>query len=224
MIQLLKYISARLPRRWQQGLKRGHYARQIARGQFDAGELEYALLPQLIGQGDWVIDVGANIGHYTMRMSDLVGANGRVIAFEPVPQTFELLAANTALLQQSNVTLINAAVSEAQSIAGMKVPVFSDTGLDDLYDAHLTDEGSLKVMCLSLDSLQLRNPIRFVKIDAEGHELSVLKGMAALIERDRPTLLVEGDDADVERLLGGMGYAWKQLPGSWNRIFSATPT
>lgn len=44
--------------------------------------------------GDWALDIGANVGHYTKRMSDLAGPEGRVIAFEPVPDTFAVLCAN----------------------------------------------------------------------------------------------------------------------------------
>src|SRR5689334_11447094 len=111
MSDFLKRTAARLPNRWQQQLKRILFASQIRGGRFYTSEAEYALLSRLVSPGDWVLDIGANVGHYTVRFSELVHREGRVFAFEPVPETFELLAANTALAALNNITLINAAAS-----------------------------------------------------------------------------------------------------------------
>ena len=70
---LLKRVAAHLPARWQTELKRVHFGRQITQGNFFTSEPEYKLLPELISPGDWVIDIGANVGHYTKRLSELVG-------------------------------------------------------------------------------------------------------------------------------------------------------
>ena len=93
----LKRFAAMLPNSWQHELRRRHFQRQIRLGRFHTDEKEYALLDTLLGEGDWALDIGANVGHYTMRMAELVGPSGRVIALEPVPDTFSLLAANTRL-------------------------------------------------------------------------------------------------------------------------------
>ena len=125
---LFNRFAARLPERWQSELKRIHFGRQIIRGTFETSEPEYKILSQLIKPGDWVIDIGANVGHYTKRFSELVGVHGRIIAFEPVPTTFALLAANVQLFAHANVTLINAAVSDKFGVVGMSIPR-SSTGL-----------------------------------------------------------------------------------------------
>jgi hypothetical protein len=101
----------------------------------------------------------------------------------------------------------------------MDIPTFATNGLENLYEAHVTDGGSLRVLGLSVDDLQISAPIRLIKIDAEGHELSVLKGMPRLLTRDRPTLIVEGDNHEVEQFLTVIGYTSSKLPGSWNRVF-----
>ena len=88
---VLKKIAARLPLRIQQELKRLFFAYQIRANRFFTAEKEFAIVDRLVSPGDWVLDIGANIGQYTKRFSDLVGHSGRVIAFEPVPDTFELL-------------------------------------------------------------------------------------------------------------------------------------
>ncbi len=221
MKRQLKALAARLPRHLQQELKRRYFRSQIRRNAFRSDEAEFALLPQLVGPGNWVLDIGANIGHYTARFSQLVGPTGRVIAFEPVPATFELLAANMALMPARNVTLINAAASSAASILGISIPQF-EHHLDNYYMAHVASGPSdLQVFGVRIDSFGLPPGIRLVKIDAENHEMSVLQGMVELLQRDRPTLIVEDNQEAVRQFLAELGYGSEKLAGSSNRIFRA---
>jgi len=88
---MLTKIAGLLPASVKLELRRLNYRRQIKNGVFRSPEIEFDRLGELISHGDWVIDVGANVGHYTRRFSELCG-NGRVIAFEPHPLTFSLLA------------------------------------------------------------------------------------------------------------------------------------
>ncbi|NLG36296.1 MAG: FkbM family methyltransferase [Lentisphaerae bacterium] len=220
----LKSIAARLPSGWQRTLKRGLYARQIRRGTFRTDEPEYARLAEWIRPGDWVLDIGANVGHYTKRFSELAGAGGRVIAFEPGPATFSLLAANCLLFAHPNVTLFNAAASDITALAGLATPTF-DSGLDNGYEASLTPDpaGALPVLTLAIDSLDLQPRVALVKIDAEGHEARVLTGMERTLARHRPVLIVETGDPDLVSRVSGWGYAPEQLPGSPNYLFRPDP-
>src|SRR5262245_49641407 len=120
MPSLLKRVAARFPTSVQHELRRHFYAWQIRRGRFHTQEREFERLAEFVGPGDWVADVGANVGHYTARLSRLIGESGRVLAFEPVPRTFELLAANTRHFSHANVTLMNVALSDAPRVAGME--------------------------------------------------------------------------------------------------------
>jgi FkbM family methyltransferase len=220
-MSLIKSIAARLPTTWQNEMKRFYFARQIRKGRFFTDEVEFALLPNLVKAGDWVIDIGANIGQYSQRLSELVGSEGRVIAFEPVPETFALLAANCQKFALSNVTLINAAASHAASIASMSIPSF-EGGLKNFYQAHIidaADSADLKIMTLSVDSLRLSNRIALIKIDAEGHEAGVIKGLLTIIDRDRPTLIVETFANEIIQDLKSRGYFAERLRGSSNVIF-----
>jgi len=61
--------------------------------------------------------------------------------------------------------------------------------------------------------------LRFAKIDVEGHELSVLKGMADLLARDHPILVLEGRSPDVADLLASLGYSYEEQASSPNRVF-----
>jgi len=81
----MKRVAARCSPSTQHELRRLFFRRQIRGRAFFTDEREYGLLDTWLAQDDWVLDIGANVGHYTMRMSELVGANGRVIAIEPVP-------------------------------------------------------------------------------------------------------------------------------------------
>jgi len=214
-MSLLKRIAAKLPERWQHDLRRRHFQSEIRRGRFYTDEKEYALLDTLIGPGDWALDIGANVGHYAMRMSQLVGSSGRVVALEPVPDTFTLLAANARLFEHPNVTLLNVAASDRVASVRMQIPSFAD-GLTNYYQAHLsTDSGTLAVLTVPIDALSLP-PIKLVKMDVEGHELPALQGMRRLVERDQPVLIVETGSRETLALLDGLGYAVERLPGSSN--------
>jgi len=212
-------VAAHLPTRTQQSLKRRYFASLIRGGRFITDEPEFALSSELIGPGDWVIDVGANIGHYTLEFARLVGGSGRVIAFEPVPETFELLAANVAYAETHNVTLLNAAASDATAIVGMDIPKF-ETGLDNYYMASVSeDAGGLSILTLPIDALDLPQPIRLVKIDAEGHDFAVLRGMERILRKDRPVIFIEAGGDPIAEFLAPIGYTARRLPGSHNTIF-----
>ncbi|MBI5451175.1 MAG: FkbM family methyltransferase [Gammaproteobacteria bacterium] len=220
MNHLFKTIAARLPFNVQHELKRCYFRSLIAKNKFVTNEPEFQQLDSMISAGDWVIDIGANIGHYTKRFSDIVGASGRVFAFEPVVATFCLLTENARGFKCKNVTLLNVAASENTAETGVSIPQF-DTGLMNYYQARLTKDSNsdVKAMTLSLDSLNINNKISLVKIDAEGHEKSVIRGMTKLIENCHPTLIVETSDYDLIAELNSFGYKHERLEGSPNIIF-----
>lgn len=215
----LKRLSSALPLRVQQYLKRLHFGRQIRAGRFVTSEPEYSRLAEWIAPGDWVLDVGANVGHYALRFSQLVGPSGRVLAFEPVPETFELLASDIAAAGAHNVSLFNVAVSAQIGTAGISLPQFT-TGLTNYYMAGLTESGgAFEVLTIPLDALMPPKPIALVKVDVEGHELPALVGMQQILRRDRPRLIVEGTSKEVAAFLGSLGYQFFESPGSPNRVF-----
>ena len=221
MKEILKRVAAKLPKKLQQSLKRKYFAFQIRRHVFSADEPEFDLSSEIISEGDWVLDIGANIGHYTIRFSELVGESGRVIAFEPVPDTFEILSSNVSLIDARNVTLINAAASDATRVIGVEIPKL-DSGLDNFYMAHLsTAANDLTVLCVPVDSLGLPNKIGLVKIDAEGHDFLVLKGMKELLRRDRPVIFVEESSAEIIEFLQQFDYSMQKLANSPNSVFRA---
>jgi FkbM family methyltransferase len=224
VLKLLKLFASKLPESWQLEIRRFYCQWQIRKGDFLTDEPEYAILDSLISPDDWVIDIGANIGHYTKRFSELVGVRGRIIAIEPVPETFMILTSNMQVYKFNNVSLFNIAASDKTEIVGMNIPSY-DNGLRNYYEAHITGlEASLTVMSIPLDYLSIPHSVSLIKIDAEGHELAVLRGMKALLERDHPTLIIETGSGIVADYLAQFGYCPKRLKQSPNLIFKTKLT
>ena len=216
---MLKKIASKLPNRIQADLRRLRCARAIRRKSFVSQEPEFSCLHQWVSSGDVVIDVGANIGHYTLRLSELVGREGRVFAFEPVPATFAILAQNMTYAENQNITLINCAASDRFETVGIEIPQFAN-GLDNYYMAAISDDdGDNRVFALPVDALTFSIPLSFIKIDAEGHDFAVLTGMSKILKIHRPVLVVEDQSAEVSSFLRSYSYDFYRLPGSSNRIF-----
>lgn len=221
VVQAGKILAAYFPNLWQRAIRSWHYRRQMKKGRFVSNEPEFALIHQYLGLGDWAIDVGANIGVYTKRFSDLVGSTGRVIAFEPIPETFALLTGNMEWLRVQNVTLLNAAASNETQVVGMDVSNF-DTGLPNHHCATLSSGAEdFRVMTMAIDALSLPR-VKILKIDAEGHDREVLLGAMRLIARDLPLLIVESIPQDIEDQLAQLNYRSARLPNSPNTILMAS--
>ncbi len=219
-LSALKRIAGRLPDSWRLEMRRLRYQWQIRRGRFVDEEPEYALLHTYVAPGDWVLDIGANIGTYTLRLSELVGRAGRVIAAEPVPDTFALLTANVAAAQCGNVTLLNVAASDGVGLANMDVPEF-DTGLKNYYQAAVTGgtEG-VSVLTAPLMGVVGDHRVSLVKIDVEGHEAFALRGVEQVLRRDRPVVIIECTSDEPHEFLHDLGYERQpDPPDSPNHTF-----
>ena len=159
-----------------------------------------------------VVDVGANIGFHALHAARLVGPSGRVLAVEPDAGNAALLRLSLALLRNAApVELVEAALSDADGTL-----VLSDLGnpgnsgarfthaergrLDRL--VHGPDPSFRTVRALRFDAHFANGAIDLVKIDVEGFEPRVMAGMAAAIERWRPTVLSEFAPSNL-RDLGG---------------------
>lgn len=173
-------------------------------------------LARLLRKGDTVLDVGANVGTHTVYFAGLLGC--RVVAFEPVAGSVELLRENVRLNGlESQVQVETVALGERAGHAEVAVENESNSGATRLRTA---DEGALEVQALD-DRLDALAPVRVMKIDVEGMEADVLRGATRLIGRDRPTIACECLDgaqfAEVNGVLADLGYVAVD-------VFNASPT
>lgn len=146
---------------------------------------------RIITPGMTVMDVGANLGYYTLLLGDAVGPSGHVIAIEPIPQTIELLKKTIGLNGMAGwVQLVSAAAAgPGTSAVAMYVP---ENEPKNAAINAMPLEGAIQVPAVSVDELTRDLPrLDLVKIDAEGAERVIIDGMRETIERLRPNLLLE---------------------------------
>jgi FkbM family methyltransferase len=186
------------------------------------GSHEKRMYLSIIRKGDVVIDVGANVGYFTMLFSDLVGPGGEVHAFEPLPSTFELLSRNIHRFPaHENVSLNCLALGECDQKTILFIPNedHGQAALARHRDGSWTSHQirAVNVEMMRLDRYAERLPkIDFVKCDAEGAELLILRGAESTLRRCRPKIFLEIEEcwtssfgwtpADVVRFLRKIGY------------------
>jgi FkbM family methyltransferase len=159
-----------------------------------------AELRRLLAPGDVCVDVGANLGYYTLLASRLVGPAGHVYALEPAEETFDELRRNLDLNGVSNVTALRVAAGAAEGTAPLYRPSFDNTGAASLRESVLawagptegpTTDVPVRPLHALIDAAHLGR-LSVVKIDVEGAEADTLRGLEPLLEQGlRPTLIVE---------------------------------
>ncbi len=195
------------------GLRSGEYESHLT-----------AVFERYCKPGMTVVDVGANLGYYSLLASKLVGESGRVVALEPNSENCRLLLSSLRLHGTGNVQLVPVAADTATGWAYYSTHVGSNGGLID--DRDLLAHPGVVVPTFRLDDI-VEGPVGFLKMDVEGAEGRVVKGATRLIERDRPIITTELKDEMLQRVSGtsvseylgyfeGLGYAPSVLErGSW---------
>lgn len=185
-------------------------------------EKEYALYHRVVKGGWNVIDVGANIGYFTHVFSRLVGEKGRVVAFEPFPEAFALLKKSAEANGLKNVSLEPLALSDT---IGKSTLYLSDKNFGDNSLVERKGENGVLIRTTTLDAYAKEKGITridMVKIDTQGAEYEVLKGMAAVIRNFHPAILCEiwppmsGKEKSLEllSLLSSEGYTFETEDGA----------
>ena len=149
--------------------------------------LETEIVKRRVQAGDVALDLGANIGYYTLLLSQLVGNRGHVFSFEPDPTNYALLSENVALNGCQNVTLVNAAVSDAPGRLPLHLSNDDNRGDHRLFGRPDEDRSSVMVEVIQLDQYLAdhQRVVDFVKLDIQGAEGHALEGMRALIRHNR---------------------------------------
>ncbi|WP_407178834.1 FkbM family methyltransferase [Bradyrhizobium sp. STM 3562] len=160
-------------------------------------EQELNFLDRIVPEGAVTVDVGANCGLYTRKLSRL---SRKVHAFEPSPKMAELLRRTAA----SNVNVHEIALSDQVGDAELFIPQDNNQPVYGLASLEPRLVGSnqavvaTKVPTARLDAI-VHEDVAFVKVDVEGHELNVLNGAVELLENSQPVFLVEAEDRHREQ-------------------------
>ena len=218
-------------------IQTSHGFRMIVDGNSQAGRVLYvtgtyepevsAEITRLAGPGDLVIDGGAHIGFFTLLASFRVGPTGRVMAFEPSSPTAEVLRRNVELNGCTNVAIVQAALSDASGTDVLAHASTTETGQATLRPIeHAAATTTIKVVALDEILTDAKQRVALIKLDLEGMELRALRGMARLLQRDRPHVIVEVTEAFLKEaggsahelycLLADYGYAAQAI--EWNGV------
>lgn len=162
---------------------------------------------RILRPGDAVVDGGANYGYWTLVASRLIGPRGRVFSFEANPATAARLSANVAASGCGNVHVYSFALGAAEGSA--EIHAAADNPIAGHASLHRHEGWSwadaVKVRLARMDDVADNDrwpPIRLIKLDIEGAELSALHGMERILRRDKPFLTVEWNVSAA----GGFGY------------------
>ena len=178
-------------------------------------EFELDVLEEFLGPGDNFIDVGANVGIYSMKAASLVGDKGMVLSFEPYPFTAHRLLENSLINGFKNVRI---RVCCASDVDGSTLFYLAGNMPNSFSIDPKPDCGVFNVATARIDTVvknEGMEALTLIKIDAEGAENKVLAGSANVIDRFKPTIILE---ATISSFEVPEGYARYRIPNSINRI------
>lgn len=175
------------------------------------------LFQRVIKPGMVVIDAGAHVGYYTLLAARHVGPAGKVYAFEPAPANYDLLLRNIQRNEYANVVAVKTALSREVGQA-----TFYLTGLDNgrhsLFRHGLPQGGSVVVQTTTLDAFLESEGwprVGLVKVDVEGAEADVLKGMEQLLRKPGELKLILEFNPSLLRSAGLDPLEFLNGPADW---------
>lgn len=162
---------------------------------------DFKLIKKYINKNTVALDIGACIGNFTKFLAENCK---KVHAFEPSNSNFSRLRENTK--DFDNVKLYHTAVGNVSNCDSTLYLCPNDIGMNRLYNSEWCKEGKIEnVIQVKIDDMPLtdyEDKINFVKIDVEGYEYFVIKGMKQLLERDHPTIMIEWHPLSMEEAKG----------------------
>ncbi|HET6857229.1 MAG TPA: FkbM family methyltransferase [Streptomyces sp.] len=146
-------------------------------------------LKRRLRPGDTFVDVGANIGYFSLLASRLVGDEGRVVAIEASPVFHDAVLRNARLNACRNVRAVNAAVSDSEKLLTFTLASSHNMGANSIVPYDGPAESTFEIEAYPLTAVLSAAEItqaRVIKIDVEGAEGGVVRGMAPMLDRLRP--------------------------------------
>ena len=165
-------------------------------------EVELSVMSKFINEGDFVFDIGANIGAFTVPFSKNVGRYGKVFSFEPQKFIYKLLSKNISLNNLKNVICFNNAVGVKNSFLELDHIDYSEVGnfggvsfkYDNSTFTKFASKEKYKVSSTKLDNFLYLKKCNFIKMDVELMEMDVLKGGEKFIKKFRPIMWIENHE------------------------------
>lgn len=172
------------------------------------------LFERLLPRGAVAVDVGANVGAHALSLAVMVGPTGLVLAVEPNPPIRERLERNIALNGLGQICVCACALGATEARMPLRVPALTSSEAVNPGMASLvaldTPHDVVEVHVRTLDAVVAASRLQrvdVVKIDVQGYELPVLRGMNAVIERFRPAVVFEYESWAWERVGAALGDA-----------------
>jgi FkbM family methyltransferase len=192
----------------------------VSRGILPFGYAELALtilMIEFLELGMRVVDVGAHLGYEAMLASLLVGREGRVVSFEPQEQISGWTVKNLRRFPQARVVKVAAGQSRGKLVfteCDIARSAFSGQATEP--NAGVGRRYEVEVATISQVLVKGERPVDFIKCDAEGTEMAVLRGAVDILSEDKPLLVLEGEMPngseprprviEFAELLGPLGY------------------
>jgi FkbM family methyltransferase len=183
--------------------------------QEDWFEKEIAFVRRLLRPGMRAVDIGANYGTYTLAMAQAVGPAGRVWAYEPSSATARYLRQTIARNALANVEMTQAALSHRTGIGRLRLD--EQVELNRLSDEGNGEEVSLTTLDAECESRRW-DRIDFIKIDAEGGEVDIVRGGEMFFAEQSPLVMFErkaagGENEGAQSAFLARGYALFKVIG-----------
>jgi FkbM family methyltransferase len=181
-------------------------------------------LNETLKKGMTVIDVGAHIGLLTTIMAQKVGTSGRVYSFEPTPSTFRLLQKTIEINDLASVVMpFQKAVSDTRGTTTFYITDIVAHNSNSLANNKRTqgNDHGIEVDLISIGNLvqDFQIPrVDFIKIDAEGAELAVLKGAAVVIDAHKPKMLLALHPEAIRNFGDSLAEIWDFVKSKGYRV------
>jgi FkbM family methyltransferase len=188
-----------------------------AKGVFGAAVLD--VMSKIVREGGVFLDIGANIGFYSIAMSRIVGARGEVHAFEADPRALRCLTRTAHEARLENLIVHPYAMGPRADVASLVTTT-------DCAHTSVGGENGPKIPMIPLDTFEpyfAGRRVELIKVDVEGFELPVLQGAVRILRQHRPAVICEAnslseaygyDRAEIAGFLASLGYFARPIVGA----------